>query len=344
MPESSVAVVILNWNTRSMLERFLPDVLKNSNQPGVTVVVADNGSTDGSQELIQKSFPGVKLIRLDKNYGFAGGYNRAIQQIDATYSVLLNSDVIPASDWLMPLVRHMESTPDCAACVPKIKDLKKPEMFEYAGAAGGFIDKWGYPFCRGRIFDHIEKDHQQYNEAGDIFWGSGAALLVRTLEFNLSGGLDEHFFAHMEEIDWCWRMKNRGKSIYYIPQSEVFHLGGGTLNAMSPHKTYLNFRNNLFMLYRNLPSNKLRKTILIRLLLDGVAAIKFLVSDGFGHTRAVYRAHRHYFKRIPELRRERNNLLKNVTTTTHTEIYPQSIILHFFLHGMKRFSDLNFKN
>jgi hypothetical protein len=344
MPESSVAVVILNWNTRSMLERFLPDVLKNSNHPGVTVVVADNGSTDGSQELVKEKFPAVSLIRLDKNYGFAGGYNRALQQIDATYSVLLNSDVIPAPDWLMPLVRHMESTPDCAACVPKIKDLKNPEMFEYAGAAGGFIDKWGYPFCRGRIFDQIEKDHQQYNEAGDIFWGSGAALLVRTSEFNQSGGLDEHFFAHMEEIDWCWRMKNRAKSIYYIPQSEVFHLGGGTLNAMSPHKTYLNFRNNLFMLYRNLPSNKLRKTILTRLLLDGVAAIKLLISDGFGHTRAVYRAHRDYFKRIPDLRRERNNLLKNVTTTTHTEIYPQSIIMDFFLRGMKRFSDLDFKN
>lgn len=344
MPESNIAVIILNWNTRSMLERFLPDVLKNSAHPGVTIVVADNGSSDGSQELIQEKFPDVTLIRLNRNYGFAGGYNRALQQIEATYSVLLNSDVVPAPDWLRPLVHHMESTPECAACVPKIKDLKNPEMFEYAGAAGGFIDKWGYPFCRGRIFNHVEKDHQQYNNPGDIFWGSGAALMVRTNEFKLSQGLDEHFFAHMEEIDWCWRMKNRGKKISYIPQSEVFHLGGATLNAMSPHKTYLNFRNNLFMLYRNLPSNRLKKTILTRLMLDGIAALKFLFSDGIKHTMAVYRAHRDYFKQIPDLKKEREILLQNVTNSAHSEMYPQSIIKAFFIKGKKIFSDLNFKN
>ncbi|WP_291860519.1 glycosyltransferase family 2 protein [Marinilabilia sp.] len=342
MPEPTIAIVILNWNTRSMLERFLPDVLENSKLPGATVVVADNGSNDGSGELIKQNFPEVKLLQLNKNYGFAGGYNRALNQIDATYSVLLNSDVIPGPNWLEPLVRQLENHPNCAACVPKIKDLNHPEMFEYAGAAGGFIDKWGYPFCRGRIFDRVEKDHGQYNKPGDVFWGSGAALMVRTKEFNQSGGLDEHFFAHMEEIDWCWRIKNQGMTIAYIPKSTIFHLGGGTLNAMSSHKTYLNFRNNLFMLYRNLPQNSFQSTIFVRLMLDGIAAIKFLVSGEWKNTKAVFRAHRDYFKRIPQLKKERLELQNKTTVFSHKEIYPNSLILDFFIRGRKKFSDLNF--
>ncbi len=342
MAEQTVDIIILNWNTRSMLEKFLPEVIKKSVFPGANVVVADNGSNDGSQAFVREHFPGIKLMELDKNYGFAGGYNRALLQSDATYTVLLNSDVIPGNDWLAPLIRHMEQQPGCAACVPKIKDLNHPERFEYAGAAGGFIDKWGYPFCRGRIFDQLEDDTHQYNQPGNIFWGSGAALMVRTKDFNQSGGLDEHFFAHMEEIDWCWRMKNQGMTIAYIPDSEIFHLGGGTLNSMSSHKTYLNFRNNLFMLYRNLPEKQLKKTIFIRLLLDGIAALKFALSDGWIHTRAVYKAHRDYFRRIPELRKQRMELLQKTTKTSHSEVYSRSLIIDFFLRGKKKFSDLNF--
>jgi GT2 family glycosyltransferase len=343
MADENIAVVILNWNTLDMLKSYLPKVIQNSRHPGTSVIVADNGSSDGSCELIEKEFPEVQLIRLDKNYGFAGGYNRALQQIKTKYAVLLNSDVVPASNWLPPLFDHMETSQDIAATVPKIKSLETPTMFEYAGAAGGFIDKWGYPFCRGRVFDRIEKDQHQYDEPGEIFWGSGAALMVRTKSFNESGGLDEHFFAHMEEIDWCWRMKNRGWKISYTPKSEIFHLGGGTLNAMSSHKTYLNFRNNLFMLYRNLPQKKLAPTIFFRLLLDGVAAIKYILSGEWGNTKAVYKAHRDYFKRIPELKEERLKLQQEVTVFSHKEIYPHSLILDFFLRGKKKFSDLNFK-
>jgi len=343
MAEPNIAVVILNWNTKDMLKRYLPEVIQNSGHPGTNIIVADNGSNDGSCELIKKEFPEVQLIRLDKNYGFAGGYNRALRQITAKYTVLLNSDVVPAPFWLAPLFKHMEISRETVACVPKIKALNQPEMFEYAGAAGGFIDKWGYPFCRGRIFDQLEQDLHQYDKSSDIFWGSGAALMVKTKDFNESGGLHEHFFAHMEEIDWCWRMKNQGWKISYIPESEIFHLGGGTLNAMSSRKTYLNFRNNLFMLYRNIPKKYLRATIFVRLLLDGVAAAKFLFSGEWKNTKAVFRAHRDYFKRIPVLRSERLQLQQKTTVFNHKEIYSNTLIIDFFLKGKKKFSDLNFK-
>jgi GT2 family glycosyltransferase len=342
MPENNIAVVILNWNTRDMLKNYLPEVIRHSRYPGTTIVVADNGSNDGSCELIEKEFPEVQLIKLDKNYGFAGGYNRALLQIKAKYSVLLNSDVVPAPNWLPTLFRRMENNSDIAATVPKIKSMKDQSVFEYAGAAGGFIDKWGYTFCRGRIFDTLEKDERQYQESGDIFWGSGAALMVRTELFNQTLGLNEHFFAHMEEIDWCWRMKNQGLKIHYVAESEIFHLGGGTLNAMSSHKTYLNFRNNLFLLYRNLPEKGLQRKLFWRLLLDGVAALKFLLSGEFSNVRAVLRAHRDYFARLPYLRKERKILRTKVTQETHKEMYPGSIIMDYFIRGKKYFRDLNF--
>jgi len=342
MPDSQVAVIILNWNTRNLLERFLPEVIKKSTYPGVSVVVADNGSTDGSPELIEKKFPEVRLIKLNRNYGFAGGYNRALKQAESPYSVLLNSDVIPGDNWLEPLIECMEQNPDTAACVPKIKDMIKPGWFEYAGAAGGFIDKWGYTFCRGRIFNILEHDNGQYDQSGEIFWGSGAALMVRTELFTQSGGLDEAFFAHMEEIDWCWRMKNRGLKIRYCAKSEVFHLGGGTLNTMSSHKTYLNFRNNLFMLHRNIPAENFKKTMTIRLLLDEIAALKFLCSGEFGNFRAVIKAHYHYFKKVGSLSREKRNLQKNVQCQNHPEIYNGSIVFDFFIRKKRRFSDLRF--
>jgi GT2 family glycosyltransferase len=342
MPEKKAAVVILNWNTCNMLKEFLPKVVKNSKHKDITIVVADNGSTDGSAELVKDQFPEVRLICLNENYGFAGGYNRALKQIKEPYTVLLNSDVVPAPNWLHPLIERMESLKDIAACVPKIKALENNKMFEYAGAAGGFIDKWGYPFCRGRIFNSLEEDHGQYNDSGEIFWGSGAALMVRTKSFNESGGLDEHFFAHMEEIDWCWRMKNQGMRIWYCSQSEIYHKGGGTLNAMSPHKTYLNFRNNLFMLYRNLPLNSLNKTIFIRLILDGITAARFLSSGKWSHLMAVFKAHRDFFKRKPFLKKERAGLQKKSISKNHKEIYPHSIVLDFFVKKKRRFSDLKF--
>ncbi|MGQ1890255.1 glycosyltransferase family 2 protein [Thermophagus sp. OGC60D27] len=341
MPEPIVAVVILNWNTRTMLERFLPEVIKYTSHPRASIVVADNGSDDGSATLVKDKFPEVEIIQLDNNYGFAGGYNRILKQLNTPYTVLLNSDVIPGEKWLEPLIQCMEQHPDTAACVPKIKALNQPDHFEYAGAAGGFIDKWGYPFCRGRIFDVLEEDKGQYDQPDEIFWGSGAALMVRTEWYNHSGGLDEAFFAHMEEIDWCWRMKNQGLKIRYCPQSEIFHLGGGTLNVMSPRKTYLNFRNNLFMLYRNLPEKGFKKTMLIRLILDGVAALKFLLSGEFGNFAAVGKAHRHYFKSIHRLKKERIELRKNTTCKLHPEIYQGSIVFDFFFRKKHHFTDLN---
>lgn len=342
MPENNIAVVILNWNTRDMLNSYLPEVIRHSQQPGTIIVVADNGSNDGSCELVEKEFPEVRLIKLDKNYGFAEGYNRSLLQIKAKYTVLLNSDVVPAPNWLSPLFNQMENQHDVAAVVPKIKSLKDRTMFEYAGAAGGFIDKYGYTFCRGRIFDVLEKDNLQYQQSGDVFWGSGAALMVRTELYNRTGGLNKHFFAHMEEIDWCWRMKNQGLRIRYVAESEVFHLGGGTLNAMSSHKTYLNFRNNLFLLYRNLSEKELQRTLFFRLILDGVAVFKFLLSGEFSNARAVFRAHRDYLRRLPFLREERASLSKKVTKECHREIYSGSIIRDFFFRGRKYFRDLNF--
>jgi GT2 family glycosyltransferase len=344
MQKNSVAVVILNWNTRDYLARFLPSVIKNSRLPEVEIIVADNGSTDGSVEYVQTHFPEVRIIGFNKNYGFAGGYNCALKQIKATYSVLLNSDVEPGEKWLDAMIECMNKRPDIAACVPKIKHLKMKNMFEYAGAAGGFIDKWGYTFCRGRIFNRVEEDLQQYNTSGDIFWGSGAALMVRTDLFNESDGLDEHFFAHMEEIDWCWRMKNRGLKIWYVAQSEVYHLGGGTLNALSPRKTYLNFRNNLFLLYRNLPHAHFKRRIFIRLILDGIAGLKSLITGQWQFFRAIFMAHRDYFQSITRLRHERELLKKETIQEKHPEIYPKSIVIEFFLKRKKRFSELTKKN
>ncbi len=339
---ATVAVVILNWNTIDLLRQFLPLVLEQSRQEGVEIVVADNGSTDGSVEMVQHDFPEIKLISLDRNYGFAGGYNRALKKIKAPFSVLLNSDVEPGRDWLTPLIKQMQSNPTIAACVPKIKYLKKRTSFEYAGAAGGFIDRLGYTFCRGRIFNEIEEDRQQYDQSGEIFWGSGAALMVQTPLFNQSGGLDEHFFAHMEEIDWCWRMKNRGLKIWYVSQSEVFHLGGGTLSHLSSRKTFLNFRNNLYLLYHNLPQKGFYKTMLFRLLLDGVAALKFFFSAEWKHAAAIFSAHMAFYKALGRLRNERTVLLKQAVKNNHSEIYSKSIVYAFFFRGIKKFNDLVF--
>ncbi len=337
-----VAVVILNWNTRELLRRFLPLVIARTPQEYAEIVLVDNGSEDGSAEMVKNNFPAIQLLVLDKNYGFAGGYNRALQHIEAPYSVLLNSDIEPGENWLPPLVDWMDSNPYYAACMPKIKSLDNRSFFEYAGAAGGFIDRLGYTFCRGRLFNVVEKDEHQYNISGEVFWASGAALMVQTRLFNQSEGLDAHFFAHMEEIDWCWRMRNEGYKIGYVAQSEVYHLGGGTLSNMSSRKTMLNFRNNLFMLFRNLPEPRFQRRLVTRMTLDGAAALKFIFSGEWRNAYAVFLAHMAFYRALRRLRKERTRLVERVVSDNKKGIYPRSIVYDFFMRDKKKFSQLEF--
>ena len=269
------AVVILNWNGRKFLEQFLPSLIQNTQDENTQIVIADNNSSDDSIEFLNKNYPSIRQIIFDKNYGFTGGYNQALKQIEAKYFVLLNSDIEVTQNWLNPLVNLLESDNTIATCQPKIRSFHQKEYFEYAGAAGGFIDKYGYPFCRGRILDTVEKDMNQYNDIKDIFWASGACMLIRSDIFKQLNGFDDDFFAHMEEIDLCWRIKTAGHRIVYNPESVVFHVGGGTLPNNSPFKLYLNFRNNLFLLYKNLPEKNFVPVLVTRMLLDGLSAMVF---------------------------------------------------------------------
>lgn len=289
-----VAVIILNWNGEKLLGEFLPSVVRHTPSDIADVIVADNGSTDGSLALLAESFPSVKTLAFDRNYGFAEGYNRALRLTGYRYTVLLNSDVAVRSDWLTPLWRFMEATPGAAACQPKLLSYRQPDMFEYAGAAGGFLDCHGYPYCRGRVFDRVEKDHGQYDDTAEVDWASGAALMVRTEVYEAAGGLDASFFAHMEEIDLCWRMRLLGWKVYAVGDAAVYHLGGGSLPASNPRKTYLNFRNNLLMLRKNLPARGRRRALIVRRLLDTLAFMKFAVTLDTGNAMAVIRAHRDY--------------------------------------------------
>ena len=292
-----ISVVILNWNGVGMLQKFLPKVVGYSVNQDVEICVADNASTDDSCAWVEAHSPGVRLIKLDKNYGFADGYNKALQQVEAEYVVLLNSDVEVTPHWLEPLVGYMDTHPEVAACQPKIRSERNRELFEYAGAAGGYLDKYGYPFCRGRIFDVVEADKGQYDTVQPIFWATGAALFIRLKDYRESGGLDGRFFAHMEEIDLCWRLRSRGRGIVCIPQSTVYHVGAATLKKENPRKTFLNFRNNLLMLYKNLPEKELKKVMFVRGVLDGIAAVVFLLKGEAEAARAVLQARRE-FKRI----------------------------------------------
>lgn len=289
-----VAVIILNWNGEKLLREFLPSVVANTDTSIADVIVADNGSTDGSRELLRKEFPQVKLLEFDENLGFAGGYNRALRDTGYRYTLLLNSDVETPAGWLTPLHNFMEAHPDAAACQPKILSYKQKEKFEYAGAAGGFIDRNGYPYCRGRIFDTVEDDNGQYDIPVEVFWATGAALMVRTDLYEKAGGLDERFFAHMEEIDLCWRLLLMGHTLWCVPASHVYHLGGGSLPAANPRKTYLNFRNNLLLLHKNLPAADLRGALLRRRLLDTVAWAKFILTLDLPNASAILRAHRDF--------------------------------------------------
>lgn len=291
---NKVAVIILNWNGEKLLKEFLPSVIETTDSSIADVIVVDNGSSDSSVELIRNEFPQVKLIEFSENYGFAEGYNRAIKETNYPYTILLNSDVAATKGWVNPLYEYMEANANVGACQPKIRAYANKSYFEYAGAAGGFIDRNGYPYCRGRIFDAVEEDKGQYDEPISIFWATGAALMVRSDLYLKVGGLDKDFFAHMEEIDLCWRILLAGYDIAAVPQSMVYHLGGGSLPASNPRKTYLNFRNNLLMLHKNLPDATRGKTLFVRRLLDTVAWAKFMLTFDFKNANAILRAHRDF--------------------------------------------------
>ena len=334
------AIVILNWNGMEFLRRFLGTVITNSVAPGTDVFVADNGSTDGSADWIEENHKNTRLIRFEKNHGFAGGYNLALEQIDAEYYVILNSDIEVTEGWLDPLISFMDKNPGYASCQPKILSWSSRDHFEYAGASGGFIDKYGYPFCRGRIFNHIEKDLGQYNDQTDIFWSTGACMVVRASAWKKCGGFDASFFAHMEEIDLCWRFGKTGYKISSIPQSVVYHVGGGTLPYDSPFKTYLNFRNSLFLLYKNLDEKNLRSIIFCRKVLDGIAAIMFLFRGQWGNFRSVWKAHMDYYKSTGELKLKRVEIKKMERGNYPSPVLNKSIVFEFYAKGRKTFRSL----
>lgn len=332
MSSSKVAVVILNWNGEHFLKKFLPTLIENTPKSEVEIVVADNGSADGSLEVL-KSFPSVRTISLDKNYGYTGGYNRALSQIRAEYYVLLNSDIETPKGWLEPLVAFMDSNPHVAACAPKLIDYNRKQFFEYAGAAGGFIDLFGYPFCRGRILSVIEADNGQYDDPMPIFWASGACMMVRSSGFWEVGGFDDDFFAHMEEIDLCWRLQNRGYLIYSIPSSVVYHVGGGTLPNNNPYKLFLNYRNNLFMLHKNLSLRALIMVIPVRIVLDAFSAFVYLINGRLSFTKAVFKAHKQYLANLSVLNKKRL-MLKPFNQASR---YRRLILVDFFLLRRRMF-------
>ncbi len=335
-----VSIVILNWNGEEYLKKFLPELVRHSDLPGTEIVVADNGSTDDSIRFIEEKHPEIRIIKLDSNYGFSGGYNRAFEALESKYFLLINSDIEVTPGWLTPLLDRMEEDETTAACTPKIKDFNNRSFFEYAGAAGGYIDKFGYPFCRGRIFDHLEEDRGQYDDAVSVFWGSGACLMVRSDLYRKAGGLDEKFFAHMEEIDLCWRLKRMGYKVFFVPRSTVYHVGGGTLPRSNSMKTFLNFRNNLLLLHKNLPPGQRRRTILIRMLLDGISAFRFLLQRSPHDFLAVFRAHIAYFG-MKGTYNGTYGIQSRENNTIFAEIYAGSIVVDFFLKGKKRFQQLN---
>lgn len=332
------AVVILNYNGAEMLRRFLPSVIEYS--PEASIYVADNGSSDESCDVVRNEFPAVKLMVLDHNYGFAEGYNRALAQVDEEYAVLLNSDVEVTRGWLSPMTQFLDSNPEVAACQPKLLSFKQKDFFEYAGAAGGFIDKWGYTFCRGRIFNTVERDSGQYDDTTDVFWATGAALMIRNEVYKNNGGLDGRFFAHMEEIDLCWRLRSRGYRIACVPQSHVYHVGGATLKKENPQKTYLNFRNNLLMIYKNAPDCQLKKIMLFRKVFDNVAALKFLASGDYAAFKAVRKARRDFKAMRAGYDKARAKNMKLTVTTRIPEVLKSSILYKYYLGFKHTYSSL----
>lgn len=335
-----LAVVILNWNGCEMLRRFLPSVVRFSEADGGVVWVADNASEDTSCEMVKHDFPSVRLICLEKNYGFAEGYNRALAQIEAEYVVLLNSDVEVSEHWLLPMILYMDAHPEVAACQPKLLSYDSRSCFEYAGAAGGFIDRYGYPFCRGRLFGNVEADRGQYDTVQPVFWVSGASLFIRRKDYFEVGGLDGRFFAHMEEIDLCWRLRARGRVLVYIPESVVYHVGGATLKRDNSVKTFLNFRNNLLMLYKNLPEKELSFVMWVRALLDIIAALHFLLQLDFSNAWAVWRARRAFASLKTSFKEARLENLSKAVLFDIPERKSFSLLWQFYVRGKKCFSQL----
>ncbi|MDR7210811.1 glycosyltransferase family 2 protein [Flavobacterium piscis] len=329
---NKIAVVILNWNGRKLLEQFLPSVVQFSTE--ATIYVADNASTDGSVEFVQKNFPTIKIIKNSGNHGFAKGYNDALKEVNAEIYALVNSDIEVTENWLKPIIEIFETEKNTVIIQPKILDFKNKEYFEYAGAAGGFIDKFGFPFCRGRIFDTMEKDSGQYNDNSDIFWASGACFFIRKEIYHELGGFDETFFAHQEEIDLCWRAQNDGHSIKYCYQSIVYHVGGATLEQGNPKKTYLNFRNSLLMLVKNLPKKGLFFIIFFRMVLDGIAGIRFLTQGKFKHTLAILHAHfSFYCLSLPYLKKRKCFQMQRYYTV-------KSVVFLYYIKKLIFFKDI----
>ena len=335
-----VAVVLLNYNGKHFLEKFLPGVVRYS--PDCEIVVADNHSTDGSVDYIKNHFPQVKLILFSTNKGFCKGYNDALKEVQAEYYILLNTDVEVTEGWVDPVIRFMEADERIAVCQPKILAYHNKSLFEYAGAAGGYIDKYGYPFCRGRIFDTVEEDRGQYDDSRPVFWATGACFFIRAADFHRAGGFDERFFAHMEEIDLCWRLLNEGRLIYYVKDSAVYHVGGGALPKSNPFKTFLNFRNNLLMLHKNLPRKALRSRLPLRMLLDYAALIKYMIGGKFGMAQAILKAHLDFLRKINKKKQQLRPTKLPEKRFNHRIIFPAALFAVYFLEGKKHFSDLNF--
>lgn len=334
-----IAIVILNWNGAHMMRTYLPTVIKNS--PEAEVIIADNASSDDSLKMLASDFPEIRTIVLDKNYGFAEGYNKAFKQVEAEYYLLLNSDVDVPEGWLAPLLDFMESHPEAAACQPKLRAIKDRDSFEYAGAAGGFIDKYGYPFCRGRIFETVEKDHGQYDRNMEILWATGACMMVRFKDYWDAGGLDGRFFAHNEEIDLCWRIRLLGRKIYCVTDSVAFHLGGGTLPKGNPRKTFLNFRNNLTMLYKNLPDSELHHVMRIRFFLDWLAAFQMLIlGRSLGDFKAVIQGRREFNRWKHDFDNDRKHIQTTRKVNRIPEIFEKSLLWQYYAKGKKLFSQL----
>lgn len=334
-----IAIVILNWNGCEMMRRFLPSVVRHS-ADCAEVIVADNGSTDDSCAMLRREFPEVGLITLPENYGFAEGYNRALRGLEAEFYLLLNSDVEVENGWLEPLLEYMDAHPETAACQPILRSQRQPESFEYAGAAGGMVDCYGYPYCRGRVFDTVEQDHGQYDDIVPLLWATGAALMVRRADWEAAGGLDGRFFAHMEEIDFCWRLRTRGRGVVCVPQSRAYHVGGASLAQGNPRKTFLNFRNNLLMLYKNLPEADLRKVMRVRRVLDYVAALQFLVKGDAANARAVMRARREFRRLRADFLPQRQENLRCMTEP-HPEGFSRFCLLYqYYAKRRKTFAQL----
>lgn len=333
-----LSIVILNWNGADMLRRFLPAVIKHS--PEADIIVADNGSTDESRQLLAQQFPDIRTIAFDHNYGFAEGYNRALSQVESDLYLLLNSDVRVEEGWLRPMLSHMENHPEVAACQPKIRCEWAPDMLEYAGACGGYIGRLGFPFCRGRLLGTVEKDNGQYDSIATVAWASGAALLIRSSAYWEAGGLDARFFAHQEEIDLCWRIRSRGWNIVCVPQSVVYHVGGGTLPKDSPQKAYLNFRNNLLLLYKNLPEDNFWYVMWRRRLLDCAAALHFLFGGHLSSCRAVWQAHIDFRRTRHDFDADRERNLAAARVPTNQILSPINLLWQYYAKGRHRFSQL----